>query len=270
MPKIEYNREKLKQILDDIYQLVGVNIAIFDINGNSIYTSGETPEFCKKIQSLPHGKARCYCSDRDMIKKCSLEGKFISHKCHAGITDSVIPIIKNLIIVGYIVIGRVRPNKSFDEIKADLLWLHYNSEEMQNAYESLVTLSSKQFDSLVDLLSNIIFETAIEVEDESFQYRISKFINDNLNKKITVKELCSAMFMSKNMLYENFRNVFGCTVNEYITSERIAKAQELLVNSEDKIRDISEMVGISNYTYFCRLFKTKTGYTPLAYKKKYS
>ncbi len=268
MAAIEYNREKLIRILDDIYNIMGINIAVFDAEYNCIYTSGKTPLFCKIIQSREGGKARCICSDRNMIKKCTEEGRFISHRCHAGLTDSAMPIVKNSVIVGYVVIGRIRTGQSFDDIKAELS--NYPVDSLGEAYKELTELSQTQLDSLADLVSGVIFENVFFFEDESFRYRVTKYINDNLNKKLTVSELCKAMFVSKNKLYAEFRESFGCSVSDYIVEQRVSAAQELLISGTEAVAAIADAVGIQNYTYFCRLFKKKTGYTPLAYRKKFS
>ena len=43
----------------------------------------------------------------------------------------------------------------------------------------------------------------------------------------------------------------------------------VLLSTTDKgIREIAETVGIENYTYFIRLFKKMTGYSPGRYRKR--
>ncbi len=49
---------------------------------------------------------------------------------------------------------------------------------------------------------------------------------------------------------------------------RIERAKELLLNTDEKIVDISQMVGIENPNHFIRLFKEKTGVTPLTYRRE--
>ena len=60
--KIDYNKEKLEQILDNLYIVMKINMAIVDINFNFLYSSGKAAEFCKKIQSSKQGKEKCFCS----------------------------------------------------------------------------------------------------------------------------------------------------------------------------------------------------------------
>lgn len=53
---------------------------------------------------------------------------------------------------------------------------------------------------------------------------------------------------------------------EYITNCRLERAKKLLLETSEPVYNISEKVGIHNYTYFCNLFKKKTGITPTEYK----
>jgi AraC-like DNA-binding protein len=271
MPHIEYKTEKLKRILDDLHNLMGITMAIVDVDFHYIYKSGDAPEFCQRIQDDPAGRIKCHCSDMDMLKKCSRGKCFVSHTCHAGIVDAVFPIIKDSMVVGYVIIGRVRKDLDFSNVREKIEWLDCVESDMERAYRELKCLSEVQLESLCDILSHIIFENAIEIEDGGFQHRVSAYIDENIDKKLTVEEICSAMFMSKTLLYKKFHEVFGCTVNECIITRRIQRACELLLSIDDgdKLCTVAEAVGME-YTYFCRLFKSRMGMTPAEYKSKYA
>ena len=267
MLEIEYKKEKLKRILDDLYQLTNINMAIVDMNFEYVYVSGNKPVFCDEIQKTKRGRELCHCSDFNMLKKCLEERKFFSHECHAGLIDSVIPVIKEDFLVGFVIIGRVKPNEEFDNIKKKISWFEDEENVMKNAYNSLTYLSKNQLESLADLVTHILFENAIEINNDDFKYKVSTFVNDNIDKKITVSSLCSHMLLSKNVLYKKFDENFSCTVNEYILSKRIELARKLIAETNEEIYTIAEKCGISNYTYFYRIFKKRTGLTPAQYKK---
>jgi len=57
-------------------------------------------------------------------------------------------------------------------------------------------------------------------------------------------------------------------VNAYITQQRMTRAKQLLRETEEPVYRVAELIGIRNYTYFCRLFKEKTGLTPLRYRRE--
>ena len=85
-------------------------------------------------------------------------------------------------------------------------------------------------------------------------------------KDFLLKELCRELYISKNLLYKKFRDFFGCTVNEYITSKKLERAKSLLGTSGDSSRRVAELCGFDNYSYFSKLFKRSVGVSPREYK----
>ena len=266
---VRYNIERLKSTIDDLCNLVGLSMAILDTKRNFLYVNyAGSDSFCKCVQNNPEGRMLCACSDRAMIDKCAAERKPVSHICHAGLLDTVVPILKNKIICGYIVIGRVRPEKKPDGIYEKLDWLGCEKKELEEKYAEMPYISESRLDSLTRLISTIVFDKAIEIDYDDFISRITNYIDDNLAAPLTIDDLCLNLFVSKNYLYKSFRSFYSCTVNEYITARRVEKAKELLRDTGESVRRISEEVGFNNYTYFSRLFKNVTGISPNKYRKK--
>lgn len=67
-----------------------------------------------------------------------------------------------------------------------------------------------------------------------------------------------------------FKKKTGMNFISFLQNVRIEKAKELLVNTNLKLYEVSESVGIANDKYFCRLFKTCTGMTPTDYRKRHA
>ena len=108
--RIKYDIERIKAVIDDICSITGISIAVSDTKYNEIYSNETTNDtFCHKILNTKTGEMRCHHSDRDMLERCTQEKKPISHICHAGLRDTVVPILRGDILVGFIIIGRVRP-----------------------------------------------------------------------------------------------------------------------------------------------------------------
>ncbi len=263
---IRYDINKLKKIIDDICALSGLCMAILDTKKNFLYSNGiEKSRLCARIHESAAGLVRCSCSDRDMIGRAEAELRPVSHICHAGLRDTVVPILRDGILAGFILIGRVRPTE-FPAPRDNYSELNMTREEYERHYTELPYLSEESFSGLIDLLSHILFENAIEVDYDKFINAATDYIDKNLHRQITVEELCRELYISKNLLYRKFRDFFNCTVNEYVTSKRLERAKLLLQTAPDSSRKIAEACGFDNYTYFSRLFKRKTGMSPREYR----
>ena len=69
-----------------------------------------------------------------------------------------------------------------------------------------------------------------------------------------------------------YRNIFIAVFNmppaKYIQTYRIDKAKELRVSTTLSLEEIAAKVGFANSSYLCKVFKSTTGMTPLAFAQK--
>lgn len=98
--------------------------------------------------------------------------------------------------------------------------------------------------------------------------RAIEYINSNIEKNITIDEICSEIHMSKYHFCRQFKKVTDTTVMKYILKTRIVMAKNMLLNDNLSITEISNRCGFSSVSYFSRVFKEETGSNPLNYKKE--
>lgn len=98
--------------------------------------------------------------------------------------------------------------------------------------------------------------------------RALEYINGNIEKNITIDEICSEIHMSKYHFCRQFKKATGTTVMKYILKTRIVMAKNMLLNETLTITEISNRCGFSSVSYFSRVFKDETSVTPLNYKKE--
>lgn len=108
-------------------------------------------------------------------------------------------------------------------------------------------------------------KTAKKIENKISD--ILTFIEQNLNEKITLNDICEKVNLSKYYLFRKFKNTVGMTVTEYIEFSRISKAKQLLINSDETISEIAIRTGFDSAAYFSKIFKANTGLTPTNFKK---
>jgi AraC family transcriptional regulator len=98
--------------------------------------------------------------------------------------------------------------------------------------------------------------------------QILAFIQQNIDKEIIIKELACKACLSSDHFTRAFKKAIGLTPLDYINLKRVEKAQLLLVTTNLPMKEILIKTGFNSASYFNRIFKSTTGSTPMAYRKK--
>lgn len=98
---------------------------------------------------------------------------------------------------------------------------------------------------------------------------ILEFIDQNLDKDLSLKTLQKEFYISGSHLCQIFRQTTGFTLHEYIMYKRICRAKQCLINGESSY-NAAVKCGFTDYSNFYRAFKKVTGYSPREYLKQIS
>lgn len=122
-------------------------------------------------------------------------------------------------------------------------------------------------------LAKVIEQTeSIRGDEDEMENRIDatkKYIEEHLAEKIYVEDLANLVHVNEQYFMRLFKRNTGKSVTEYITERRISLAASLLKNSDKSINFISDCVGYENYSYFTKIFKKYTGFTPREYRNQF-
>jgi two-component system response regulator YesN len=101
-------------------------------------------------------------------------------------------------------------------------------------------------------------------------YRIKralKFIDENLDKDLTLHKVAQRFNLSKSYFCQLFKKEANILFSKYLIKTRIKKAKKFLRNSSLSVKEISCKVSYKYVSNFYHDFKKETGLTPLEYKK---
>lgn len=101
----------------------------------------------------------------------------------------------------------------------------------------------------------------------AFKKSVWHTISHNLNRDVTVEELAESVSLSKYHFIRSFHEAFGMPPIQFITREKIRQAKYRLTNTSDSVSDIAEAMGFTTPSYFSKVFKQVSGFSPTDYRK---
>ncbi|RCX11154.1 AraC family transcriptional regulator [Anaerobacterium chartisolvens] len=92
------------------------------------------------------------------------------------------------------------------------------------------------------------------------------YISQNYNGKLTLADISKSVSLTPQYLCKLFKEMTGTNIVDYINNYRIETAATLLKATNLSITDIALNCGFENISYFNRVFKRETGYTPTEFR----
>jgi AraC-like DNA-binding protein len=169
-------------------------------------------------------------------------------------------------------------NSGLDQWGLDYGQIHFdNNEEICNLINKIIRIStemSKSKDILVDLSVKELLVRVMQTQNhltltldkklgnnKPLNY-VTEYIKANLNQKISIKSLSDKACMSKATFYRLFKRELGMSPNDFILSEKINRAKQLLKYPGSKVMAVSFELGFTDANYFIKSFKKSVGITP--------
>ena len=98
--------------------------------------------------------------------------------------------------------------------------------------------------------------------------RIKEFVHADVSKDIGISELASLVGLSQFHFIRAFKHSVGLSPYQYVLSERISVAKEMLSKRDLSIADVALAAGFSNASQLNRVFRKLIGVTPTVYRRE--
>ncbi|MFC3927759.1 helix-turn-helix domain-containing protein [Streptococcus caprae] len=99
--------------------------------------------------------------------------------------------------------------------------------------------------------------------------KAQQYIGLHLHQQIGTPDIAESLNCSVSYLASLFKSELNLTIQNYIITEKIHYAELLLTYSDKTIDEIATSLGFCNQSYFGKIFKKHTQYTPLKFRQKF-
>ncbi len=155
-----------------------------------------------------------------------------------------------------------------------------NSKEFRFLFERIYEEYTKRDVGFQSIIRAYLIEIIIKIFREinkkqptytkSHQELVEKaieYMRNNYDKHISLDEVASGIFLSKNYFRQIFKKTTGMSISSFTQDLRIKEACRLLETTDMSSIDISYKCGYNDLKFFYSTFKKTVGMTPAEYRK---
>lgn len=95
---------------------------------------------------------------------------------------------------------------------------------------------------------------------------IIEYLNNNINKEITIDELSTLFYFNKTYIMKKFKKELNISIHEYINTIRTYNSLPYF-KEDNYILNIAFRNGFNSLEYYSEIFKKNMGVSPIIYKK---
>ena len=95
---------------------------------------------------------------------------------------------------------------------------------------------------------------------------VKQLILERLSETLEVTELARACALSRSHFSRTFKCSTGLSPQDWIRCQRIARAKQLIQNTDLTLTQISLECGFCDQAHFCHIFTRSEGITPFAWR----
>lgn len=148
----------------------------------------------------------------------------------------------------------------------DYITKPFNQKILKSKTASLINLRKKLHSRYSQEIILRPKDIAITSTDEKFLNKVQKILNNNLvDPSFSTVDFSKAAHMSRMQLHRKLKALTGLSSTEFIRSQRLKLAAQILKRADINISEVGYNVGFNNHAYFSKCFKEVYHCTPSEY-----
>lgn len=268
----------IQQLLRDLHNVTGLSVHLYDKQRRGLLHCGGHQPLCVLVHTNSDSLPLCYAFDALAFSEAERTGEVFVQSCPFGIYTALAPIFDTGNLIGFLLLdGAIRRDGGVSDayaIERARSFLPNEEERIIQKVHAGLHVEGSVLDAIPSLLratcGYIGTNSLFPFGNISLGLLTKRYIQHNLQSKLTLADISANLHCSKATLTENFRREFGVTIVQYINRVRLERACNMLIHTDIPICTVAEECGFSGAEYFSSLFKKEKGLSPLAYRRRYA
>lgn len=272
-----FDEERLRRLIANLNFLTGLPANILDPKGRDINLFRGHPPFCRMMNDLPEGHRRCVACDECKIRRYTADRGFQFYRCHVGICEAVMPLFDRKRPLAYLAFGCYLDETPMEEqweySRSLLDWYPGGPDALKDAFFQFRQYSQKEIQAYAEILealsAYIQIQGMILSTEQTDLQRLDLYLEQHYMEHLSLASISRELHMGRTKLCTLAKQLSGGrTLSYLIARRRITAAKKLLLQTSLPISEVGEAVGVSDYNYFSKVFRSVAGMTPSAFRKQ--
>lgn len=167
------------------------------------------------------------------------------------------------------VLGSTRGYAFFGETRNQIISIILKMKDLNDCgrlYELMTIFKLFSNTNEYKVLSSPAFSEPFWQDESGAMQKALKFLLQNFNKQISIKDLLEITNMSNTSFYAAFKQTYRMPFKDYLLNIRVGYACKLLTEASQNISGIAYDSGFGNISNFNRQFKKIKGITPTKFQ----
>lgn len=147
--------------------------------------------------------------------------------------------------------------------------MEYKQNELFRDLKIINFINSIYIESTREYTSNTDLKKIVSSNNIRLLESLESLIDKNFYKEKFPKFYAGELNITTKHLNRIVKETINETTSQLISERIILEAKRLIVHSKSNFAAVANTLGFSDYAYFSKFFKLKTGLTPMNFRKKY-
>ncbi|MGO3708051.1 MAG: helix-turn-helix domain-containing protein [Mesonia hippocampi] len=157
----------------------------------------------------------------------------------------------------------------FLQKKYEEIYHEFQHNEAFRALKIVNLINGIYIDLLREYTATINLEKFISVNYLTILENLEQLINTYFLKEKLPRFYADKLSITTKHLNRVVKETISKTTSELIADRILLEAKRMMVHSDESLTNIASLLEFSDYAYFSKIFKAKTGLTPSNFRKKY-
>lgn len=209
-------------------------------------------------------KRLLYCVKNGMTGSLKKLWAGVTQYTYIAINTNILRDAKNDLILSIGIMSRAAMQGGFDsETAYQLCEIYMQRAENCNGIKEVAQL---KYNMMVDFCERVRELHYMKTENPAIN-RAIKYIIENVEKKIHLKEIADMLHISDAYLSTKFKEATGMPLPDFINLQKTNEAKRILLFTDKPLIEIANYLSFSSQSYFQSIFKKVTGMTPAEFRR---